>query len=143
LRELLRYLPAARRRHHHVEQDQIRALPLGEGKRRLSVLRLERLEAFELQVDAADEADCRLVVDDENPPARRRGRRRRTRDSSLGLRFGWAAALTAPVGARASSRRSPTAAPRLLTLQAGRLDGRQPARTNVLRHDAPSAAVWT
>jgi hypothetical protein len=64
---LLGDAPSVHLRKHDVEQDEIRTLVTRERKRSRAVTGLQRVEAGSLEVEAADQSDRTLVVDDENP----------------------------------------------------------------------------
>src|SRR5207249_9385648 len=64
--QLFRHLPAVDSRDHHVQQDNIRMLLAGKLEPGPSVRRLEHLHPLGLEIDAAEQPDGRLVVDDED-----------------------------------------------------------------------------
>src|SRR4029453_9116312 len=66
--ELLGYLPAVDSGQHDVEQDQVRLLAARDRQRGFAVLGLEHLAARRIEIDATDEPDRSLVVDDQDAP---------------------------------------------------------------------------
>jgi hypothetical protein len=64
--QLLCDTPSVQCGQHDVEQDEIRPLRAGERKRRCPVRGLDRVEPGRAEVDAADEPDRLLVVDDQD-----------------------------------------------------------------------------
>ena len=59
-------LPAVEVRHHHVEQDEVGQQLSRQLERLLAVARLDRVHPLEAQVDAAEQPDRGLVVDDQH-----------------------------------------------------------------------------
>src|SRR5581483_4406763 len=70
LEQLLRDAPAVEPGHHHVEKDDVGTLGPRELEPRDAVGRLEHAHLLRFEVHPAEQADRRLVVDDENLRAR-------------------------------------------------------------------------
>ena len=111
--ELRGNTPAVHLRQHDVQQDEIRPLGTSQRKRRFTVAGLESLEAGRLQVQAADESNRGLVVDDQDSSATRvAGTRAATGATRAPGRLAAPPALSEPARSRAEERFSPALAKR-------------------------------
>ena len=78
LEQFLGDAPAVEAGHHHVEEDDVGRIVPRELEPGRAVRRLGHVHALGLEVDAAEQPDRRLVIDDEHPSRRPRSRRPHT-----------------------------------------------------------------